>query len=107
MKIQYIISMLYYEYWRKKNDIYYPAVFTPHKNDKGYHVTFPDLQCCEADGPDLEDAVEHARKRPTTGSIWRLRRKPLSFLPRPMWRYQSGGRRVSETHYGDSEAAPG
>ena len=29
----------------------YPAVFTPHKNDKGYHVTFPDLQCCEADGP--------------------------------------------------------
>ena len=40
----------------------YPAVFTPHKNDKGYHVTFPDLQCCEADGPDLEDAVEHARE---------------------------------------------
>lgn len=36
----------------------YPAVFMPHKNDKGYHVTFPDLQCCEADGPDLEDAVE-------------------------------------------------
>ena len=33
----------------------YPAVFMPHKNDKGYHVTFPDLQCCEADGPDLED----------------------------------------------------
>lgn len=40
----------------------YPAVFTPHKDDKGYHVEFPDLQCCEADGPDLEDAVEHARE---------------------------------------------
>lgn len=39
----------------------YPAIFTPHKNDKGFHVTFPDLECCEADGPDLEDAVENAR----------------------------------------------
>ena len=29
----------------------YPAVFTPHKNGKGY----------EADGPDLEDAIENAR----------------------------------------------
>ncbi|MGN0372742.1 MAG: type II toxin-antitoxin system HicB family antitoxin [Enterocloster sp.] len=39
----------------------YPAVFTPHREDKGYHVKFPDLECCEADGPDLEDAVENAR----------------------------------------------
>ena len=39
----------------------YPAVFTPHKNDKGYHVEFPDLECCEADGPDLEDAMDEAR----------------------------------------------
>lgn len=39
----------------------YPAVFTPHKEDKGYHVEFPDLECCEADGPDLEDAIEAAR----------------------------------------------
>ena len=30
----------------------YPAVFTPHKNGKGYHAFFPDLECCEADGPD-------------------------------------------------------
>ena len=36
----------------------YPAVFTPHKNGKGYHAFFPDLECCEADGPDLEDAIE-------------------------------------------------
>ena len=36
----------------------YPAVFTPHKEDAGYHVVFPDLECCEADGPDLEDARE-------------------------------------------------
>ena len=40
----------------------YPAVFTPHKEDAGYHVVFPDLECCEADGPDLEDALEEARE---------------------------------------------
>lgn len=40
----------------------YSAIFTPHKEDKGYHVIFPDLECCEADGPDLEDAVENARE---------------------------------------------
>ncbi len=39
----------------------YPAVFTPHKEDSGYHVYFPDLECCEADGPALDDAAEHAR----------------------------------------------
>ena len=22
----------------------YPAVFTPHKDDKGFHVEFPDLE---------------------------------------------------------------
>lgn len=40
----------------------YPAVFTPHEHDKGYRAVFPDLECCEADGPDLEDAVENARE---------------------------------------------
>ena len=40
----------------------YPAVFTPHKDDKGFHAYFPDLECCVADGPDLEDAVENARE---------------------------------------------
>ncbi len=40
----------------------YPAVFTPHKDGKGYHAEFPDLECCEADGPDLEDAIEAARE---------------------------------------------
>lgn len=40
----------------------YPAVFTPHKEDKGYHVYFPDLECCEADGPDLEDAIDEAKE---------------------------------------------
>mgnify|MGYP000921911755 CR=1 FL=1 len=39
----------------------YPAVLTPHKENEGYHVTFPDLVGCEADGPDLQDAVENAR----------------------------------------------
>lgn len=39
----------------------YPAIFTPHKDDDGFHAVFPDLECCEADGPDLEDAIEEAR----------------------------------------------
>ena len=39
----------------------YPAIFTPHEDGKGYHALFPDLECCEADGGDLEDAVEEAR----------------------------------------------
>jgi len=40
----------------------YPAVFTPHKEDKGYHAYFPDLEGCEADGPDLEDTIEYAKE---------------------------------------------
>jgi len=39
----------------------YPAIFTPKKDGTGYHAVFPDLECCEAEGPDLEDAVENAR----------------------------------------------
>ncbi len=40
----------------------YPAVFTPKKDGTGYKAVFPDLECCEAEGPDLEDAVENARE---------------------------------------------
>ncbi|MCI9361203.1 MAG: type II toxin-antitoxin system HicB family antitoxin [Hungatella sp.] len=40
----------------------YPAVFTPHKDGKGYHAKFPDLEDCWADGPDLEDAIENAKE---------------------------------------------
>ena len=45
----------------------YPAVFTPHEKDNGFHVEFPDLECCEADGPDLET-------QPETGSLqnWKI-----------------------------------
>ncbi len=39
----------------------YPAVFTPHKEDEGYHGYFPDLEGCEADGPDLEDTMEQVK----------------------------------------------
>ena len=52
----------------------YPAVFTPHKDDKGFHVVFPDLECCEADGPDLEDAVE----------TWRWKNRPTISRPSPI-----------------------
>lgn len=40
----------------------YPAVFTPKKDGTGYRAEFPDLECCVAEGPDLEDAVENARE---------------------------------------------
>ena len=36
----------------------YPAVITPHKDDDGFHIVFQDLELCEGDGPDLEDALE-------------------------------------------------
>lgn len=39
----------------------YPAIFTPKKDGTGYTAVFPDLECCVAEGPDLEDAVENAR----------------------------------------------
>ena len=33
----------------------YPAVITPHKDDDGFHIVFPDLELCEGDGPELAD----------------------------------------------------
>ena len=40
----------------------YPAVFTPHKEDKGFHAYFPDLECCYADGDTLDDAIDNANE---------------------------------------------
>ena len=48
----------------------YPAVFTPKKDGKGYDAYFPDLECCEAEGPDLEDAVENAREAACRKEAW-------------------------------------
>ena len=31
----------------------YPAVITPHKDDDGFHIVFPDLELCEGDGPEF------------------------------------------------------
>ena len=39
----------------------YPAIFTKHENDEGYHAEFPDLAMCEVDGEDLFSTVEEAR----------------------------------------------
>ena len=36
----------------------YPAVFTKKEDGTGFHAFFPDLEMCEADGADLEDAIE-------------------------------------------------
>ena len=49
----------------------YPAVFMPHKNDKGYHVTFPDLQ----------DAVEHAREADYNWLYLEIEEKTFEFPP--------------------------
>lgn len=39
----------------------YPAVFR--KNESGkYHAFFPDLECCEAYGDTLDDAIENANE---------------------------------------------
>lgn len=36
----------------------YPAIF--HKTEDGYRGYFPDLECCEAKGETLDEAVENA-----------------------------------------------
>ena len=38
----------------------YPAVFR--KTENGYHSFFPDLECCEASGDTLDDAIENANE---------------------------------------------
>lgn len=70
----------------------YPAVFTPHKDDNGYHAYFPDLECCEADGPDLEDTLENAR---AAAYDW-------------LWlEYEEGGDFPAQTHSEDMELEEG
>ena len=39
----------------------YPAVFRKKENG-GYHTTFPDLACCNADGDTLEETVDLANE---------------------------------------------
>ena len=39
----------------------YPAVFRK-KESGGYHAFFPDLECCYAEGPTLDDAIEKANE---------------------------------------------
>ena len=39
----------------------YPAVFRQTENG-GYKAWFPDLECCEASGETLEDAIENANE---------------------------------------------
>ncbi|MDD3251345.1 MAG: type II toxin-antitoxin system HicB family antitoxin [Lachnospiraceae bacterium] len=70
----------------------YPAVFIPHKEDKGYHAVFPDLECCEADGPDLEDAMDEARE---AAYNW------------IMLEMEEGGDLPAQTHHEDMELPEG
>lgn len=39
----------------------YPAVFR-RTEAGGYHAFFPDLECCEADGETLDDAIDNANE---------------------------------------------
>ena len=40
----------------------YPAVFR--KNEEGkYKAFFPDLECCEAEGDTLDDAIDNAKMK--------------------------------------------
>lgn len=39
----------------------YPAVFRPTEDGK-YNAFFPDLECCEASGDTLDDAIENANE---------------------------------------------
>lgn len=39
----------------------YPAVFRK-KDEGGYHAFFPDLECCEASGDTLDDAIDSANE---------------------------------------------
>lgn len=39
---------------------YYPAIFTEN-TDGSFHVDFPDLEMCEADGYNEQDALDRAK----------------------------------------------
>ena len=43
----------------------YPAVFRK-KEDGTYHGYFPDLECCEASGRTLDDAIDNANEAART-----------------------------------------
>ncbi|MCC2256010.1 type II toxin-antitoxin system HicB family antitoxin [Ruminococcus sp. CLA-AA-H200] len=43
----------------------YPAVFRK-KGDGKYHAFFPDLECCEASGDTLDDAIDNANEAART-----------------------------------------
>lgn len=85
----------------------YPAVFTPHKDGKGYHAVFPDLECCEADGPDLEDAIEDARDAAYNLASGRAGGRRRFSRPDSCGGYGSAGRCGSEKYYGSDQAAAG
>src|SRR5699024_8546697 len=55
--LQQIISKRSYQFMK----FIYPAVFRK-KEAGGYHAFFPDLECCEADGETLDDAIEKANE---------------------------------------------
>lgn len=59
----------------------YPAIFTPKKDGNGYHVTFPDLECCEAEGADLEDAAENAREAAYNWLFLEIEEQTYDFPP--------------------------
>ena len=84
----------------------YPAVFTPKKDGKGYDAYFPDLECCEAEGPDLEDAVENAREAAYNWISLELEEE--GDLPAQTHiDDEPAGRKHGETDHGPDQTSPG
>ena len=58
---QYIMIYLFSDIGGRKYDILLAAVFTPHKDDKGFHVVFRMRSAARRNGPGFGgDAVENA-----------------------------------------------
>ena len=73
----------------------YPAVFRQTENG-GYKAWFPDLECCEASGETLEDAIENANEAARTWITVELRRT-IRFCPMSQTTRTSRQRRATSS----------
>ena len=58
---KFVVEESYYETNGKRHASPHLFLITEKEDGTGYHAFFPDLEMCEADGADLEDAIENAR----------------------------------------------
>ena len=57
----------------------YPAVFTPHKDDKGYHVNFRTYSAARPMDRIWKTRWSMRERQRITGSIWRWKRERMNF----------------------------